>query len=116
MEPDYKVTISKSFVNKLNLSPQYKVANAAICQQTCENWCSMVLIDNHTYVRFVNPLSRSSLLSRQPHDDKVFFVQEGKTLHICCCCMSAQHVTGRLPASHGARPLRYLRYLRKEIH
>jgi hypothetical protein len=107
MEPDYKVTISKSFVNKLSLSPQYKVANAAICQQTCKNWCSMVLIDNHTYVRFVNPLSRSSLLSRQAHDDKVFLVEEGKNctsavLHACKACH------GRLPASHGARPLRFL--------
>lgn len=64
MEQDYKPVINKSFVNKFNLNPTYAVANAAVCAYTRDHWCSMVLIDNHTYVRFVNPASLRSLLGK----------------------------------------------------
>lgn len=62
MQPDFKPSNGKSLANRFNLNPKYTVANAAICTLTRDDWCSMVLIDDHTYVRFVCPRTlRASL-------------------------------------------------------
>ena len=71
MEPDFKPAYGKSFTTKFNLNPQYKIANAAVCAHTRDKWCSMVLIDNHTYVRFVNPVTLRAQLNLSAADEQV---------------------------------------------
>ncbi|KNC79505.1 hypothetical protein SARC_08099 [Sphaeroforma arctica JP610] len=68
--PDHTPNVDRSYVHKLNLKLTYKTATAVVTTVATE-WASMVLIEGHTYVRFIDieAMTRDATCQREKDED-----------------------------------------------